>query len=37
LTVGSAGWQTGASVIVKFELSWTVCEGFERLALAVIA
>lgn len=36
LTVGSAGSQTGANVTVKFELSWTVCEGLERLALAVI-
>lgn len=36
LTVGSAGWQTGARVTVKFELDWTVCDGFERAALAVI-
>ena len=36
LTVGSATWQVGARVTVKFELSWTVSDGFERIALAVI-
>jgi hypothetical protein len=37
LTVGGATWQTGSTrVTVKFELSWTVCDGFDRIAFALI-